>query len=122
MHGGHHLWNRTPISPLVTKKPLFQKSILEYPYNIIMTEVCFTISLSCSKVYRGGGGVGTVMGQPELETARSDCNTRITHINPLQTRLGVAQMQHTCNELIQGQKTHSLRPNIRLLPNVVFLF
>lgn len=59
------------------------------------------------------------MGRPELENARSDCNTRITHINPLQTRLGVAQMQHTCNELIQGQKTHSLRPNIWFLPNVV---
>lgn len=52
-----------------------------------MTEVCFTTSLSCTKVM-GGGGI--VMGQPELENARSDCNTRITHINPLQTRLGVA--------------------------------
>lgn len=55
-----------------------------------MTEVCFTTSLSRSKVMAGWGWGGMVMGQPELENTRSDCNTRITHINPLQTRLGVA--------------------------------
>lgn len=44
-----------------------------------MTEVCFTTSLSRSKVK---GGI--VMGQPELE------NADLTAIHVLHTRLGVA--------------------------------